>query len=98
MKKIQIQHREVRTWTDWVALAMARVLRWSMDRVTGYKHPGEGQKGSMTEKHWLNRILFLESVAGVPGMVAGMLRHLRSLRTMRRDNGWSAFSFLQYLV
>ena len=31
---------------------------------------------------------FLETVAGVPGMVAAMLRHLRSLRTMRRDNGW----------
>ena len=26
--------------------------------------------------------------AGVPGMVAGMLRHMRSLRSMRRDNGW----------
>lgn len=27
-------------------------------------------------------------VAGVPGMVGGMLRHLRSLRTMSRDHGW----------
>lgn len=26
--------------------------------------------------------------AGVPGMVGGMLRHMRSLRSMRRDNGW----------
>lgn len=26
--------------------------------------------------------------AGVPGMVSGMLRHLHSLRTMRRDKGW----------
>lgn len=34
------------------------------------------------------RMCFLETVAGVPGMVAAMLRHLRSLRTMRRDNGW----------
>jgi hypothetical protein len=25
---------------------------------------------------------------GVPGMVAGMLRHLKSLRRMERDNGW----------
>lgn len=30
--------------------------------------------------------------AGVPGMVAGMLRHLRSLRTMRRDKGWWVMS------
>jgi hypothetical protein len=28
------------------------------------------------------------TAAGVPGMVGGMLRHLRSLRLMRRDNGW----------
>jgi hypothetical protein len=34
------------------------------------------------------RILFLESIAGVPGMVGACLRHLRSLRLMRRDNAW----------
>lgn len=34
------------------------------------------------------RNIFLESVAGVPGMVAGMMRHLRSMRLMKRDNGW----------
>lgn len=28
------------------------------------------------------RILFLETIAGVPGMVAATLRHLRSLRLM----------------
>jgi len=30
----------------------------------------------------------LETVAGVPGMVGAMARHLRSLRTMTRDHGW----------
>lgn len=34
------------------------------------------------------RIIFLETVAGVPGMVAAMTRHLHSLRKMRRDYGW----------
>ncbi|KAF5389237.1 hypothetical protein D9757_003483 [Collybiopsis confluens] len=34
------------------------------------------------------RILFLESIAGVPGMVAATARHLQSLRLFRRDNGW----------
>lgn len=34
------------------------------------------------EAAWLSRILFLETVAGVPGMVAAMLRHLGSLRLM----------------
>ena len=34
------------------------------------------------------RNVFLETVAGVPGMVAGMMRHLRSMRKMKRDMGW----------
>jgi len=34
------------------------------------------------------RFVFLESIAGVPGMVAGMLRHLHSLRALRRDRAW----------
>jgi len=34
------------------------------------------------------RLIILESIAGIPGMVAGMVRHLESLRTLRRDNGW----------
>lgn len=32
----------------------------------------------MDEKKYLRRIIFLETVAGVPGMVAGMLRHVRA--------------------
>lgn len=34
------------------------------------------------------RILFLESIAAVPGMVAAVHRHLRSLRSGTRDQGW----------
>lgn len=30
----------------------------------------------------------MESVAGVPGAVGGIIRHLHSLRRMKRDNGW----------
>jgi len=37
---------------------------------------------------WLARIIFLETVAAVPGMVAATLRHLRSVRLMKRDSGW----------
>lgn len=44
----------------------------------------------ITVDSWLRRILFLEAVAGVPGMVAAVARHLRSLRLMQRDNGWIA--------
>ncbi|GAB7350974.1 hypothetical protein MBLNU459_g1471t1 [Dothideomycetes sp. NU459] len=70
-----------------------------MDLATGYKHDHAvalGQKDpalanqnyAMTERKYLIRNIFLESVAGTPGMVAGMLRHLRSMTRMKRDNGW----------
>jgi threonyl-tRNA synthetase len=42
----------------------------------------------MTESMWLKRFIFLETVAGVPGFVAGMVRHTRSLRKMDHDHGW----------
>ena len=43
----------------------------------------------LLDAEWIiQRILFLETIAGVPGMVAATIRHLRSLRLMRRDAGW----------
>lgn len=51
---------------------------------SGYRK-GSGQ---MSERQYMIRNIFLESVAGVPGMAAGMLRHLHSMRRMKRDNGW----------
>lgn len=68
---------------DSIASTLVKLMRTSFDLVTGYKHDQP-----MTESHWLRRVLFLETVAGVPGMVAGMLRHMTSLRTMKRDHGW----------
>lgn len=35
-----------------------------------------------------HRAVVLETVAGVPGMVGGMLRHMRSLRRLEDDQGW----------
>lgn len=35
-----------------------------------------------SQTYKLQRILFLETIAGVPGMVAATLRHLTSLRLM----------------
>lgn len=67
---------------DKVAHYSIQVVRHSYDFLTRYN------ENTMTEKKWVSRCLFLETVAGVPGMVGGMCRHLRSLRTMRRDNGW----------
>lgn len=101
MKAIQVSQRECRNWRDGLALSMVRLLRFGMDTATWYTHDREdsvGRKdkslppkrrfGAMTERKWLVRFLFLESVAGVPGMVGASLRHLHSLRRMKRDNGW----------
>jgi hypothetical protein len=102
MRDIAVAHRQTKNWSDWVALGTVRLLRWGTDLATGYRHDKEVAKAAgtnavtepkpgsfaMNERKWLIRFIFLESVAGVPGMVGGMLRHLHSLRRMRRDNGW----------
>ena len=36
----------------------------------------------------MTRCIFLESIAGVPGSVAGFVRHLHSLRMLTRDKAW----------
>ncbi|TKA77316.1 Alternative oxidase, mitochondrial [Cryomyces minteri] len=99
MKDVAIAHRDAKSWSDWSALSAVRILRWGLDLATGYKHdkavslgkkdPKDAKRAfAMSERKYLIRNIFLESVAGVPGMVAGMLRHLHSMRRMKRDNGW----------
>jgi ubiquinol oxidase len=44
---------------------------------------------TLFKKRYGHRAVVLETVAGVPGMVAGMWQHLRSLRGMKNDSrGW----------
>ncbi|KAF8272003.1 alternative oxidase [Lactarius quietus] len=100
LKAVDVLHRPPQTLSDKFAYGLVRLSRWGFDLVSGYKHkpipPGanmsleELRKGRyvMDEKQWMTRILFLESIAGVPGMVAATLRHLKSIRLMRRDSGW----------
>jgi hypothetical protein len=60
-------------------------MRIGFDVMSGYKKTLPFQSELVSEKKWINRVLFLETVAGVPGFVAGMHRHLRALRGMKRD-------------
>ena len=64
------------------AYGLMTFARSSFDFFTNYG------KGKMTVKKWLFRMIFLETVAGVPGMVAGMTLHLRSLRKCQPDRGY----------
>ncbi|KAG6065674.1 Alternative oxidase, mitochondrial precursor [Claviceps humidiphila] len=98
MLAVEPVHRKPRNMSDWAAWKIVRFARFWMDKMTGMgraqqvdkKHPTTAvvAEKPLTEAQWLVRFVFLESVAGVPGMVGGMLRHLSSLRRMKRDNGW----------
>jgi hypothetical protein len=99
LQAIRITHKKFETWHDRVAYIAVRTLRFFFDTFTGYVHQTPKSKSDqgkenhrpkkmMTEAQWLRRIIFLESIAGVPGMVAGMSRHMKSLRTLKRDHGW----------
>jgi len=62
-------------FSDRVAYRITMFLRWIAD--------------TFFKKRYGHRAVVLETVAGVPGMVAGMWNHLRSLRKMKPDDrGW----------
>jgi hypothetical protein len=79
--QIKETYRQPQTFGDRLASGVVMFLRKSYDFVTGYNPE------KMTEKAWAFRCLFLETIAGVPGMVGGMVRHLNSLRFLRKDRG-----------
>lgn len=81
VESVKPKHRRPSSFQDYTGYYGVFALRKTFDVITGYGP-------NMTHSKWMTRFLFLETVAGVPGMVGAMLRHLRSLRTMRRDNGW----------
>lgn len=83
LARIEITHKRPELLADRLAYATVKTLRTAFDVVSGYAF-----RKSSTENQWLTRIIFLETLAGVPGIVAGAIRHLRSLRRMKRDGGW----------
>ncbi|KAL4481342.1 hypothetical protein ABPG72_010495 [Tetrahymena utriculariae] len=90
VKDVSITHLEPANFGDRFANIFIQSLRYGFDIMSGYKKvfPWQQKGAPLTEREWINRILFLETVAGVPGFVAAMHRHLRSLRSMKRDYGW----------
>jgi len=81
LQEVKITHKSFESWHDRVAYGAVRTLRFFFDAFTGYVHAdSKHSTKTMTEQQWLRRFIFLESVAGVPGMVGGMSRHMKSLR------------------
>ena len=68
------KHYKPENTSDRVALAFTKFLRLIAD--------------IFFKKKYGHRAVVLETVAAVPGMVAGMLMHLKSLRKMEDDKGW----------
>lgn len=66
-------HHEPENLSDRFAYGFVKVLRFFAD--------------TFFAKRYGHRAIVLETVAAVPGMVAGSLQHLRSLRRMEDDNG-----------
>ena len=68
------KHFEPKNFSDRVALTFTKFLRLLAD--------------TFFRKRYGHRAVVLETIAAVPGMVAGMLLHLKSLRKMEDDRGW----------
>ena len=72
-RKLDVHHRP-ESFGDRLALAFVKFLRVIAD--------------AFFAKRYGHRAVVLETVAAVPGMVGGLLQHLKALRHMRDDRGW----------
>jgi len=68
------RHHDVEGFSDRIAYAFTKFLRFFAD--------------TFFAKRYGHRAVVLETVAAVPGMIAGALQHLRALRRMESDRGW----------
>lgn len=82
LNQVEVDHYKPKNYIDWMAYGCVQTMRTCFDIISLYKI------GVMDESKWLTRIILLETVAGVPGMVGAMSRHFHSLRKMARDHGW----------
>lgn len=74
MDDFTIVHYEPKTLSDKIAYRIVKFMRVIADQFFA--------------KRYGHRAVVLETVAGIPGMVAGVLLHLKSLRLMKPDEGW----------
>jgi ubiquinol oxidase len=72
--EVKITHFPCQKFSDAFAYGAVRFLRFFADLFFA--------------KRYGHRAVVLETVAAVPGMVGGMLQHLRSLRRFQDDRGW----------
>ena len=78
---IKLTHVEPEGFRDRMALNAVKAVRFGFDKATGWTYK------QITQEMVLQRVIYLETIAAVPGMVAAIVRHFRSLRNFQRDGG-----------
>jgi ubiquinol oxidase len=73
-RDLQVTHHQPVGFGDRFALASVKFLRFFADAFFRHRYG--------------HRAVVLETVAAVPGMVGGMLLHLKALRRFQDDRGW----------
>lgn len=68
------RHHQPEGLSDRIALGFVKLLRFFAD--------------TFFAKRYGHRAVVLETVAAVPGMVGGLLQHLKAVRHIRDDQGW----------
>lgn len=77
---IELTHKAPEGVTNNLSFQVVKAVRYLFDTATGWR-------GEIKINNVMNRVIYLETIAAVPGMVAGILRHFKSLRAMERDGG-----------
>lgn len=75
-------HHKPTTILEKIIYITVRTCYYTFNICTGYNFKDPCPKSVVY------RLIILESIAGVPGMVAASVRHFNSLRRLKRDHGW----------
>jgi ubiquinol oxidase len=74
MLEFELKHKKATKLSERVAYKITQFLKFILNIFYG--------------KKYAKRAVILETIAAVPGMVAGMFNHLKALRRMKDDEGW----------
>lgn len=74
MSNFELSHKPASKLSERVAYKITQILKFTLNIFYG--------------KKYAKRAVILETIAAVPGMVAGMFNHMKALRRMKDDEGW----------
>lgn len=74
MSHFELSHKPATKISEQVAYKITQILKFTLNIFYGSKYA--------------KRAVILETIAAVPGMVAGMFNHMKALRRMKDDEGW----------